>query len=77
MMALQINTKEVLRSLQQQAHKNKIRYIVTKHQGVSFARNKGAQQARAEWICFLDSDDCWDSSKLTEQKKIHQRKSKV
>ena len=64
------NTQEALRSLQQQAHKKKIRYIVTKHQGVSFARNKGAQQARAEWICFLDSDDCWNSSKLTEQKKF-------
>jgi glycosyltransferase involved in cell wall biosynthesis len=44
-----------------------IRYFFQANQGPSVARNKGIEQARGEWIAFLDSDDVWFPEKLELQ----------
>ena len=38
---------------------NAIRYIQQTNAGASRARNRGVEEARSEWIAFLDSDDLW------------------
>ena len=35
----------------------RIRYIRQENSGVSRARNHGLDEAKGEWICFIDSDD--------------------
>lgn len=36
---------------------NRIRVIHQQNQGVSVARNTGLEQAKGEWICYIDGDD--------------------
>lgn len=58
------NTKEVIRKIED----DRIRYIrYENNQGVSHARNVGIQEARYDYIAFLDSDDEWFPVKLEHQ----------
>lgn len=58
------NTPEVVEQLQEED--NRIRYIrFTANKGVNFARARGAEESRAPYLVFLDSDDTlYDSHTL-------------
>ncbi len=62
-------TGEAIQGLisQQGGNGKQIRYFFQPNQGSSVARNKGIEQARGEWIGFLDSDDVWLPEKLELQ----------
>jgi len=60
------NTKQITKDFPN------IIYIYQSNRGVSAARNVGIQQAKNEWIAFLDSDDEWHQEKLQKQVAFHQ-----
>ena len=44
-----------------------VRYYFQPHSGSGAARNYGVEQARGEFLAFLDADDLWMPEKLTRQ----------
>lgn len=49
------------------AYKDRVRYFYKANGGCSSARNMGIQQARGNFIAFLDSDDVWSPQKIEKQ----------
>ena len=46
---------------------DRIRWTQRDHSGISGARNHGIEQARGEFLAFLDADDLWSNDKLERQ----------
>lgn len=55
-------TKDVLKR-----YENSIRYLYKPNGGVSSARNHGIENAKGEYLAFLDADDAWLPEKLEKQ----------
>lgn len=63
--ASQDRTEEIVRDFGNIAGNNRVQYIRhQENQGPSGARNTGMQQARGEYLAFLDCDDIWKENHL-------------
>ena len=63
------STDNTMQIAKQATNENtRIRYFANaKNKGVALSRNKGIQEAKGEYVAFLDSDDLWHPDKLKNQ----------
>ena len=54
------STKELIKFY----NDKRIKYFWGKNHGPGYARNRGVEQSKADFIAFLDSDDKWTKDKL-------------
>ncbi|GKU84548.1 glycosyltransferase family 2 protein [Niallia sp. NCCP-28] len=59
-------TPQLLRDMEKRDARIRVFYE-KENKGAAVARNKALQQARGQFIAFLDSDDCWKRNKLAVQ----------
>lgn len=69
-----VNDGSTDRSVEEAAAVNdsRIRFIHQENAGVSAARNRGIEEARGEFIAFLDADDRWKPEYLQTQYELTQ-----
>lgn len=68
------NTVSIIQRFALQDHR--VRMLENQvNSGVSKTRHYGVEQARGEWIAFLDSDDAWTKDKLEKQVCLQQEKN--
>jgi glycosyltransferase involved in cell wall biosynthesis len=70
-------TEEVAKALTNKNEDINIRYIYQENQGGNVARNRGIQEAKGDYIAFLDSDDTWDREKLEKQLAVFEINDKI
>lgn len=56
-------TSEIVRNISDV----RICYYQEQHMGMEFARNFGLEKTTGEFICFMDADDLWATTKLEKQ----------
>lgn len=61
------STDDTERVLERLSRENGVRCFRQENAGASSARNLGIQEARKEWVAFLDADDFWNAGKLAAQ----------
>lgn len=66
---------ESIRELQSEDSRIKL-ICLSSNQGAAIARNIGIDEAKGNYIAFLDMDDCWLPEKLKESLEFMERESK-
>ncbi|MBF0351381.1 MAG: glycosyltransferase [SAR324 cluster bacterium] len=70
------STDDTSRLLEQYGAEIKV-IDLPENRGVSYARNRGLDQATGEWLAFLDSDDQWLPQKLEKQLRRYREQPQV
>ena len=58
------NTVEIIYEFFKNLNNISFKVLEQKNSGAGSARNNGINNAKYDWIAFLDSDDLWNSNKL-------------